>query len=170
MSPLDCDFDAPRGPPDPSTELERIFGCDDSDDTGEPQECHENYHAALRWMKRGYNVVPQKAVEEKHPGVKWKDLQTRRVTEEELLRWQPMFSNGVGFITGEISGVIVIETDGPEGEALLDEFARLHGPLPETLVILSGSGRGLHRHFKHPGYKVKTLVGLVGLDHGDLGR
>jgi hypothetical protein len=66
------------------------------------------------------------------------------------------FSNGVGFITDEISGVIVIETDGPEGEALLDEFARLHGPLPETLVIRSGSGRGLHRHFKHPGYKVKT--------------
>jgi Bifunctional DNA primase/polymerase, N-terminal len=50
----------------------------------------------------------------------------------------------------------VIETDGAEGEAELAEFEKRNGPLPATLVIRSGSGRGLHRHFKHPGYKVKT--------------
>ena len=71
-----------------------------------------------------------------------------------------MFANGVGFIPGAISGVVVIETDGPGGEALLDQFEFEHGPLSlsDTLVIRSGSGRGLHRHFKHPGHKVKTTA------------
>lgn len=114
------------------------------------------YTAALWWFARGYNVVPQKRGGVKYPAVEWKDLQDRRVTEVELCRWRPMFANGVGFVTGAVSDAVVIETDGQEGEALLAEFEELHGPLPETLTIRSGSGRGLHRHFKHPGYRVKT--------------
>jgi uncharacterized protein (DUF927 family) len=69
-----------------------------------------------------------------------------------------MFENGVGFVTGDISGVIVIETDGPAGETVLEQFEFEHGPLPETLVIRSGSHRGFHRHFRHPGHKVKTTA------------
>ena len=69
-----------------------------------------------------------------------------------------LFSRGVGFITGAISGVIVIESDGPEGEAVLVDFEREHGPLTDTLTIRSGSGRGLHRHFRHPGHFVKTVA------------
>lgn len=162
MPAIDPDyFDAQRGLPDyqySSDELARMFGGDDGDDDLFPQDqdLRQNYKAALQWWERGYNVVPQKVIDKKHPRVKWKELQKRLVTRDELLDWYSLFANGVGFITGEISGVIVVETDGPEGEALLDEFARLHGPLPETLTIRSGSGRGLHRHFKHPGHKVKT--------------
>jgi hypothetical protein len=117
-----------------------------------------NFEAAQAWARNGYNVVPQKAVDKKHPGVEWRALQDRRVTPDELLSWRPMFDNGVGFITGRISGVIIVESDGPEGAAVLAEFERLHGPLPDTLTIRSGSGRGLHRHFKHPGYPVKTVA------------
>jgi hypothetical protein len=129
---------------------------DDDDESIEKHEGRELYRAALKWMKRGYNVVPQKAVDQKHPRVKWKDLQTRRVTKDGLLEWYSMFANGVGFITGAISNVIVIETDGSQGETVLDEFEFEHGPLPETLKIRSGSQRGFHRHFKHPGHRVKT--------------
>ena len=69
-----------------------------------------------------------------------------------------MFANGVGFVTGEISGVVVIETDGLAGETVLDTYRYEHGPLPDTLVIRSGSGRGFHLHFKHPGRPVKTVA------------
>jgi len=138
-----------------SIELEALSVLDDPE---EPDESRGNYMAALAWLKKEYNVVPQKAVDKKHPGVKWAHLQNQRVTKDELFDWYPMFANGVGFITGAISGIIVIESDGPEGEALLAEFEKLHGPLPETLVIRSGSGRGLHRHFKHPGHRVKTMA------------
>ena len=57
-----------------------------------------------------------------------------------------------------VSGVadIVVETDGPDGEARLTEFGRKNGPLPATLTIRSGSGRGFHRYFVHPGYRVTT--------------
>lgn len=129
---------------------------DDEDD--EPQTDHTRalYKAALGWSKRGYNVVPRNLFGGKYPAVKWKELQARLVTEGELLDWYGKFAGGFGFITGAISGAIVIETDGPEGEALLREFERQYGALPATLMVRSGSGRGLHRHFKHPGHHVKT--------------
>ena len=115
------------------------------------------YETALEWARRGYNTEPRHPME-KRPSVKWNDLQTRPVTPDELVQWRPMFAKGVGFIAGAISGVIVIETDGLAGETVLEEFERLHGPLPETLVIQSGSKRGFHRHYKHPGHKVKTTA------------
>ncbi|WP_395664709.1 DUF3631 domain-containing protein [Methylocella sp.] len=114
-------------------------------------EIEANHAAALDWRAKGYNVVPQKSATEKRPAVKWKELQGRRATDDELRRWKPMFAGGVGFITGEISGSVVVETDGPEGEALLREFERLCGPLPPTRRVRSGSGRGVHHHFRHPG-------------------
>jgi hypothetical protein len=35
------------------------------------KEAQANYKAAIVWRERGYNVVPQKAIDLKHPGVKW---------------------------------------------------------------------------------------------------
>jgi putative DNA primase/helicase len=124
-------------------------------DGGRPPTSGDTFDWALFWFHLGLNVVPNSA-KGKHPAVKWKDLQERRVTEPEIRRWRSKFEHGVGCITGAISDLVVIETDGPEGEALLDEFQRLHGPLPKTRMIRSGSGRGTHYHFKHPGYRVKT--------------
>jgi hypothetical protein len=118
-------------------------------------EVRRIFPAALIWLEQGFNVVPHDH-DDKHPSVNWKELQRNRVTEKDLREWFWKFANGVGFITGAISGVIVIDTDGPEGEAVLDEFQALNGPFPETLTIRSGSRRGLHRYFKHPGYPVKT--------------
>jgi Bifunctional DNA primase/polymerase, N-terminal len=115
----------------------------------------DNFEAAKFFHARGINVVPKKPGK-KHPAVRWKELQKRRVTDDELLAWRLKFKHGLGFITGAVSGTIVIESDGPEGEAVLAEFEKEHGPLPETLTIRSGSGRGLHRHFRHPGYRVTT--------------
>lgn len=109
------------------------------------------------WYGRGYNVVPRKSVEQKHPAVRWKNLQSRRVSLRELECWKHLFEGGgVGTVTGAISQTIVIETDGLSGEALLEEFQHAHGPLSSTLIIRSGSGRGNHYHFEHPGFWVPT--------------
>ena len=129
---------------------------DDDDNSTASREARELYIAALRWWKRGYNVVPQSPDGAKYPAVKWKGLQERRVTDDELLYQHAKFTYGVGFITGAISGIIVIETDGLAGETALNEFESKYGRLPETLVVRSGSKRGFHRHYKHPGHKVKT--------------
>src|SRR5262249_27505200 len=98
------------------------------------------------------------AIDLKHPGVKWEAYQRQRITLAEVRRWKPLFANGVGFITGAISGAVVIESDGPAGVTVLNEFEAEFGALPETLTIRSGSGRGFHRHCKHPGYRVKTVA------------
>lgn len=117
----------------------------------------DNYRAALSWLKLGYNVLPMRiSPGKKYPAVKWREYQVRRVSEDDLRSWFPNFGVGVGFVTGEISGVVVIDTDGEEGEEVLRQYERLHGALPSTRTVRSGSGRGLHRHYKHPGYKVKT--------------
>jgi hypothetical protein len=54
-----------------------------------------------------------------------------------------------GVATGERSGVFVIETDSAEAEAWI-----VSKGVPATLTVLSGSGRGYHRYFQWPGFKV----------------
>jgi hypothetical protein len=119
---------------------------------------NDNYEAAWFWRDNfGLNTVPRYA-HKNHPSVLWKALQERMATDEELISWRARFEGGVGFITGAISNRVVIDTDGPEGEAVLREYAAEHGELPKTLTCRSGSGRGYHRHYKHPGFKVKTVA------------
>jgi hypothetical protein len=69
------------------------------------------------------------------------------------------FDGGVAVITGAVSGVVCIDCDGPAGERVMREYEASQGPLPETLTIRSGSGRGVHRYFKHPrdGRRIKTV-------------
>jgi hypothetical protein len=52
---------------------------------------------------------------------------------------------------------VVIDTDGQEGEALVAEFQAKRGAF-HTLTIRSGSGRGHHYYFLHPGYRVTTVA------------
>jgi hypothetical protein len=66
-----------------------------------------NFDAALAFRDKGYNVVPQAAIDKKYPAVKWKGLQDRLAEPGELEEWKHLFENGVGFITGGIGGVIV---------------------------------------------------------------
>ena len=113
------------------------------------------YGAAVHWLRKGFNVVPRDTVGNR-PNVKWKRHQTDKVTEADLHRWNKaqFFKEGLGFITGEISNVVVVDTDGYEGEAILKRFEEQHAALPDTLKVISGSGRGFHRYFRHPGGRV----------------
>lgn len=127
-------------------------------DDEEEENTSTNYMVALKWYKHGYNVVPCATNGKKHPGVKWVELQSRLVTKDELLSWHEKFDNGIGFITGKVSNIIVIETDGLAGQTILDLYAQIYGSIPKTRTIRSGSGRGLHFHFKHPGQTVRTAA------------
>ena len=140
-------------------------------DDEEPTELTCNYRAALAWLRRGFNVVPRAGVDHKHPAIKWREFQDCYVTTDDLLNWYDKFSGGLGLVTGAISCVIVIESDGLAGEKVLRDFEHHYGPLPATLIIRSGSGRGLHRYFRHPSHTVKTTANkLVKLDiRGDGG-
>lgn len=110
--------------------------------------------AARQWFDLGLNIVPQN-MQVKHPSVRWKELQYRRVTQAELHGWRRKFCQGIGVICGAISNLIVVDFDDVEnGLALLAECAQRFGPIPKTRTVISGSGRGFHLHFAHPGYEV----------------
>jgi putative DNA primase/helicase len=80
----------------------------------------------------------------------------RRATKEELAAWA---WPGVGIVTGPVSGVLVLDVDGPKGE----EELRKHGH-PVTPLVRTASG-GLHLYFRHPEQLVKTGIRVApGLD------
>ncbi|GGR09844.1 bifunctional DNA primase/polymerase [Deinococcus ruber] len=81
----------------------------------------------------------------------WRDLQHTRPTPAMLDLW---FGNpdgrGVALVTGQLSGVVVLDFDGAPGVALLSHL----GLRPHTRTP---SG-GYHVHVRHPGWPVRTVA------------
>ena len=75
-----------------------------------------------------------------HP---WKAFQERNPTGAEVAAWWQSYPLGnVGCALGQVSGLVRIDVDGPEGEALLAEWSQ--GDLPATWIFQSSPGsRGL---------------------------
>src|SRR5918994_7868735 len=80
----------------------------------------------------------------------------RGATKEELAAWA---WPGVGIVTGGVSGVLVLDVDGPEGEEELQKYGH-----PVTPMVRTANG-GLHLYFKHPEQHVRTGIRVApGLD------
>ena len=60
--------------------------------------------------------------------------------------WEKWPDANIGIRTGREAGVVVLDVDGPDGEASLTTLA---GDLPPTWVVLTG--KGSHFYFLHPG-------------------
>ena len=56
----------------------------------------------------------------------------------------------IGIPTGSVSGFWVLDIDGDDGEASLAALERIHGPLPATRTVITGSG-GRHLWFRYSG-------------------
>lgn len=105
--------------------------------------------AALQYQRRGWSVIPLK-YKSKEPAIgSWREFQTRRATVQEITGW---FSGGninIGVVTGQISGLVVVDLDGKEG---INEARRLG--LSSGCVCLTG-GNGKHFFYSYP----ETAVG-----------
>ena len=109
---------------------------------------------ALHYLELGWSVIPFGASGErlKKSHIRWKPFQTRLATREEIEKWFPDSTiKNVGMVTGEISGVFVLDVDSEEGY----QFVTSNG-IPETVTARSGSGNW-HFFFQHPGWYVKTI-------------
>jgi hypothetical protein len=93
----------------------------------------------------GLSVLPLNSL--KKPSVKWKALQSRKMTINEIVNCSLL--ENVGIVTGEISGIAVIDCD-TQGRA--DQFWR---ELPTPVVVETPRG-GVHYYYRHPGQHVKT--------------
>jgi len=106
-------------------------------------------HAAEGYLARGWSIVPILPGEKK-PCVRWKPCQKRSPTQEEVAGWFRRWPDaGLAVVLGPLSGVVVIDVDGPQAhEALLHRL----GAVPVAPKALSGSRspNRYHLYFKHP--------------------
>ncbi|HYI92886.1 MAG TPA: phage/plasmid primase, P4 family [Bryobacteraceae bacterium] len=79
----------------------------------------------------------------------WKPFQTRQATKAQLRELMAMNPAAWATVTGQCSGVIVVDFDGQKGRQTM----RALGLEPH---VLTGSG-GYHVYFAHPGWHVPTL-------------
>lgn len=98
----------------------------------------------------------------KHPlPTNWGAVATK---EPESLKawWRTIKKANTGVVTGQPSGIIVVDIDPRHGgDESLDNLQVKHGKLPDTAMVITGSG-GSHIYFKHPGQIVKNSAGAIG--------
>src|SRR5262249_28410888 len=110
----------------------------------------------------------------KHP--RYKGWQADATAEEKVIGdwWSKKPQANIGIACGKVSNLTVLDVDvKPEvdGRDTLRELELEHGELPETPIVISGSG-GLHYYFQYepelrnavkfaPGLDIRTEGGLV---------
>ena len=118
--------------------------------------------AAIDYAQRGWRIVPVPPGE-KSPRLKgWPDRATTDV--DQLARWFVGNPNlNVALATGGQSGVVVIDLDGPEGEATWTDLQDSYHPAPATLTCRSPrTDGGRHLYFTHPGGTVRNSTSRLG--------
>jgi len=114
---------------------------------------------ALQYIANGYSVVPL-SPRTKIAKVLWTEFQKRRPTEAEIKRWWKMWpDSNIGLITGEISGLTVIDFDVDTGG--LETLKTLK--MPKTHIIQTGSG-GFHYYYKYTDHVYTCASVLPGVD------
>lgn len=131
---------------------------------------------ALSYAKRGWRVFPVHGITEghcdcgkadcPHPGkvpYTAHGFKDATMNPEQIREWWKRWPNAnIGFAVGKW---IVLDVDGPEGEANLRALEEEYGTLPETSTVQTGRGR--HLYFSPNGRSVRCSAGKLG-DHLDI--
>ncbi len=109
---------------------------------------------ALEFLAQGYSIIPLRPGEKK-PMIPWEEFKSRKPTTEEVHRWFKGTDNNIAIVTGEISGVAVVDCDSPEAiNYALERF-----PSQQRTATRNGQ----HFWFRHPGKVVRNSVNLGGI-------
>ena len=94
--------------------------------------------AALHYREKGFSVIPIRP--DKKPFTQWTEFQRRLATEAEIRAWWDKWPGAnVGIVTGEISGVFVVDCDNE------DAYQKIQELLPDNFVsCIVKSPRGYH--------------------------
>jgi KaiC/GvpD/RAD55 family RecA-like ATPase len=106
---------------------------------------------ALKYLSLGLSVIPV-SPRGKEPLLPWKEFQQRRASEAEVREWFIRWPDAnLGIVSGRVSGVVVVDLDGPEGQTSAKN-------LQMQSSAVSFSGKGKHLWYKHPGSTVENAV------------
>ena len=105
---------------------------------------NEKLEAALQYQRAGFSIIPVK--KNKKPYIKWENFQHERADENQIQQWWRRWpSANPAIVTGEVSGVDVVDVDSEDGKKALNEF------LSESFItpISKTPAGGYHFYFKH---------------------
>lgn len=103
------------------------------------------YRLIYKW-----SIIPLNG---KRPYREWAEFQTRLPTEQELRDWWHQWPKAnIGVVCGRISGLVVLDIDGKEGEKSLAK--KRNAPI----TIAAKTGKGSHFYYLHPGREVKNFA------------
>lgn len=106
----------------------------------------------MQFASAGFSVMP--VGKDKKPLLKsWKQYQKTPATDEEIEKWWSMWPEAnIGIITGEVSGISVIDIDTKGLEAPPTPVSMF----PETFTVQTPSG-GFHLYYRHvPGLSISA--------------
>jgi Bifunctional DNA primase/polymerase, N-terminal len=98
----------------------------------------------LAYASKGWQVFPLQ-VKAKEPLERSRGFYDACTNPERLRCWFERYPYNIGVRTGTASGIFVLDVDGAEGFASLQNLEHENGRLPETLTSLTS--RGQHRWF-----------------------
>ncbi|MDQ0340249.1 uncharacterized protein (DUF927 family) [Caldalkalibacillus uzonensis] len=122
---------------------------------------------ALKYASLGWSVIPLQPKDKKPIIKSWMEYQSKRADEQQIKEWWSKWPQAnIGVVTGSVSGIVVFDIDGEEGQKSVEEN---NFKLPWTAI--SNTGKGYHYIFKHPGHEIRNFARrLPGLDfRGDGG-
>ena len=118
-----------------------------------------NRDAARAYMIRGWSVLPLKPGEKVPSQVSWVDQQKKAWDAEKItFWWTENPDHNVGVITGPVSGLTVIDLDGPHASELLRSTGI---EIPDTFVVKTPHGH--HLYFQYD-KRLKQTTGLFKSD------
>lgn len=126
-----------------------------------------SHKAALWYLKElKFSVIPFKIVyvpgeekPDKIPLVSWTDYQLRLPTEDEVNHWWTLWPDAcVGIVTGQISGLVAMDTDDAEADEYFNSLIP-DGLICPTVETISG---GKHYWFFSKDIKLRSTSGING--------
>lgn len=117
---------------------------------------NHNLHASrfTNAARLGLRVFPVRKAGKEPAVSSWKAYNEHPASPDELAVWDDSSLN-VGVPCGAASGIVVLDVDSPEAQALVDSWS-----LPATPCVTTARGR--HYYFRHPGFAVGNSVRLAG--------
>ena len=107
------------------------------------------------YLDHGFSIFPIENGR-KSPLVLWEQFQRKAAGIGRIKLWVQDYRNSNwGIVTGQVSGIVVLDFDTEEAEAEANELG-----LPKTPIVKTPRGR--HYYYKHPGQRTQNATGLLG--------